>query len=433
MNAEKHVIGALLNEPKYLGQVMGIIQAEDFSNSDHKIVFQAIIDLDNKADIVTVSEAIETLGCGLDISDLGDYTFECVDPSNVSAYAGLVKEASLKRKIHSIAYVIQDGIEQKRDSSELLNDIGKAISAVGAEKVGETQGSLGNALKELLDDIQQRMDGSSMAYSTGITELDKFIQFEPGGLYLVGGQSGMGKTTIVQRFMEAQFSEGTPIFFASLEMPKKEVAKRFLQSYSKLDSNLFREPAKFIAHNDNSSKITAGFNALKDKPIQIDDQPQLSLTDIKVRCRNWMMQQERYTEGKRGMLVIDYIQIMDYDRKAEVSELARITAGLKAFAKEMKIPVIGLVQLNRNNLNRGKDDKLPILSDIKGSSAMAADSDGVIFGYRPDYENPDSDQRGLMFLRIGKHRNGPTGDVTAKCDMKYFNISDLNPEYDYQG
>jgi len=214
-------------------------------------------------------------------------------------------------------------------------------------------------------------------------------------------------------------------------MSAAQVAKRFLQSAGSIKSSFFKDPNKTIGDGDVGKRMTAGLIKLKDKNLLIDDEQGLNVNQLKVRARNWLSSQKSYQENGKGMLVVDYIQLLEYDHRASASSLGKISKELRAFGKEMGVPVIILGQLNNDYKTR--QDKRPIPSDIAGSSEIYKDCDGVIFCYRDIVFNPDTLDRDIMEIICGKNRDGAQGTVRTIAEMQYFRVKDIKQEYTYQG
>ncbi|MBL4874817.1 MAG: hypothetical protein JKY41_15915 [Rhodobacteraceae bacterium] len=270
------------------------------------------------------------------------------------------------------------------------------------------------------------MEGEGEVYRTGFDELDEYMPFAGGALYLLGGLSGGGKSTLLQSFLETQVFGGVPCYFNSAEMSAESVAKRFLQSAGSIRSNFFNEPSKHMSSQIGES-MTAGLIKLKDRNLMIDDEQGLTVEQLKVRARNWITSQSSYIENGKAVLAVDYAQLLSYDHRNSASSLGIITKELRALSKELNIVVILLVQLNNDYKTR--QDKRPIPSDIAGSSEMLKDCDGLIFCYRDVLFNPDTLDKDIIELIIGKNRNGAQGTVRALCELEYFRISDIKNKY----
>lgn len=426
-NPECQVLGALLCEPSYIFQIQESLSEDDFSSNKHKAIFKAVIGLGDNADAFTVGEELESVeSYGADIVYLSEMADACLTPSNVMAYAQSVLESSRQRKINLIGHMIAGMQADKEKSEVILDKLGEALNLIGTTDIRSTQTTLNDGLKLVVDSVSARMDGEDEVYSTGFDELDEYMPFAGGSLYLLGGLSGGGKSTLLQSFLETQIFEGIPCYFNSAEMSAESVAKRFLQSAGSIRSNFFNEPSKHMTTQVGQS-MTAGLLKLKDKNLLIDDQQGLTVEQLKVRARNWVTSQSSYIENGKAVLAVDYAQLLSYDHRNSSSSLGVITKELRALAKELGIVVILLVQLNNDYKTR--QDKRPIPSDIAGSSEMLKDSDGVIFCYRDVLFNPDTLDKEIIELIIGKNRNGAPGTVRALCELEYFRISDIKNKY----
>ena len=424
-NPECQVLGALLYEPSYIFQIQEILNTKDFKSTHHQNIFNAIIEQGDTTDVLTISERLGSIDDH--ISYMTDLVDCCVTPKSIMEYAKLVIEFGRKREIRAIGQLIMQSIENNDKSELTLDAIGEALNLIGTTDIRNTQTTLNEALKEVVEQVQERIEGRNEIYKTGFKEMDDYMPFEAGGLYFLGALSGMGKTTLLQSFIETQIFNEIPVYFNSAEMSASQVAKRFLQSASSIESKFFKDPNKTIGNGEISSKLQAGLIKLKDKKLMIDDEQGLNSSKLKVRARNWISSQESYQENGKAMLVVDYIQLMDYDHRASSTSLGAITKDLRAFAKEMSIPVIVLGQMNNDYKTR--TDKRPIASDIAGSSEIYKDSDGVIFCYRDEVFNEDTTAKGMMEIIMGKNRDGMLGTVMARSEMKYFRVSERTHNY----
>ena len=428
-NPECQVLGALLCEPSYSFQVQEALSEEDFLSKRHQLIYKAILTLGEKTDAFTVADELGDVDENIVyLSELADC---CLVPKSVMAYAQSVIESSRKRKIRLIGQMILESLENNEKSAVTLDRLGEALNLIGTTDIRNTQTTLNDALKQVVDQVQERMDGVGEVYKTGFAELDEYMPFEGGALYLLGGLSGMGKTTLLQSFMETQIFNDIPVYFNSAEMPAAQVAKRFLQSAGSIKSGFFKDPNKTIGDDDVGARLTAGLKLLKDKNLLIDDEQGLTVEQLKVRARNWITSQKTYQENGKGVLAVDYVQLLDYDHRNPSPSLGKISKELRALGKELGIPVLLLVQLNNDYKTRG--DKRPIPTDIAGSSELYKDSDGVIFCYRDIVFNPDTLDKDIMEIICGKNRDGAQGTVRTMAEMQYFRVKDIKQQYDFQG
>ena len=423
--AERQVIGALLDSPEMIVKVQSILSDDDFLTAPAKIIFQAVKKLGMEADIFTVSDKT-----GVDVGKLSEISFDCVSPTNAPAYAKELKKESNKVKLIQLANDIHTAIKQGSELKDIVGDASARLSDLNRSHGRKTQFILGSAVKNLLDDVDERANGKGMVYDSGIAELNEKMPFEGGKLYLLGGQSGMGKTTVAQKFIETQAKTNVPAFFSSIEMKATELAKRMIQSAGSVPGKMFKRPDKEMGNY--TSELAAGVTAIINHNVMIDEDSSVGVQDIILRARAWFNQQEVYREEQRGCLVVDYVQLMNYDRSREVQELALITKALKGFAKEMNIPIIALVQLNRDYLKRPASERRPIVKDIKGSGGMEADSDGIILCHREEVYDEDTPDKGIMELIIGKSRDGETGTIRALGEMAFFRVKDIKTEFTSQ-
>jgi replicative DNA helicase len=424
--SEIQVLGAILSDPMQIEKAQSILSKDDFQTANGQLIFEAVKKLGSEADVFTVSELTK-----IDLDILSDFSMQCLNPDNCKAYSKALKQESTNIKLINLANSISEAVKQGCEPVSVITDTSARLSELSRLGGRKTQFMLGEAIKHLLNDMDERSEGRGMVYDTGITELNEKMPFEAGKLYLLGGQSGMGKTTVVQKFIETQAKAGIPTFFASLEMQSTELAKRMIQSAGSVAGRLFKRPDKYLEKHH--SELAAGVSAIKDYSVLIDEDGNVGVQDVILRSRAWLNQQEKYQSEQRGVLVVDYVQLMNYDRGREVQELALITKALKGFAKEMNIPVIALVQLNRDYLKRPVSERRPIVKDIKGSGGMEADSDGIILCHREEYYDEDTPDKGILELIIGKSRDGETGTIRTHAEMHYFRIKDPSYEYNYQG
>lgn len=439
LEAEQSVLGGLLLDNDAWEKVSDKIVAEDFFRKDHRLIFRALKYLAENGrpmDVVTLYEFLEQEGEADEIGGLAyvaDLAKNTPSASNIAAYADIVRERAVLRGMISVSNEIADAayFPKGRRTDELL-DLAEAKVFKIAEQRESNDGGLQIAasfLDETLDRIQFAVDskGGLTGLSSGFSDLDKKTNgFQKSDLIIVAGRPAMGKTTFAMNIAEhASIHSGKPILVFSMEMPANQLLMRSFASIGGIDATRLRTGALDDRDWDN---LSVASNILKNNcKMYIDDSAGLSPSELRSRARRIVRE-----HGDVGLVVIDYLQLMvvpgmSDNRTAEISEISR---SLKALAKELDVPVIALSQLNRSLEQRA--DRRPVMSDLRESGAIEQDADIIMFVYRDEVYNPESEDKGTAEVIIGKQRNGPIG--TARLAFqghfnRFANLASYNEEY----
>ena len=435
VEAEQSIIGGFMLDNQAWEKVADRLCEADFYRMEHRILYRAILSLARKNqpfDVVTVLDALKSANT-LDDAGGETYLFELANntPSvaNISAYADIVREKSVQRQLISVAGDIADSAYHPGDRllSELLDFAETRVFAI-AEQTAQEGGP--QAIKSILVRTVEKIDSlyhsgeSVTGLPTGLTDLDQLTTgLQPADLIIVAGRPSMGKTTLAMNMAEhVAIKSSQPVLVFSMEMPADALAMRMMSSLGRLDQHRLRTGKL----NDNDwPRITSAVHMLSEAPLFIDDTPALSPTELRARARRLVKEQ-----GSLGLIVVDYLQLMRVtgskvdNRTAEISEISR---SLKALAKELRVPVIALSQLNRSLEQR--QDKRPMMSDLRESGAIEQDADLICFIYRDELYNEDSPDKGCAEIIVAKQRNGPIGRVKVAFLGQYTRFEDLA----YQG
>jgi replicative DNA helicase len=396
-------------------QVADRLHSEDFYRHEHRLIFQVMSRLlaQNKPiDVLTVSDVLREMH---ELEQVGGdvYLFELANntPSaaNITAYADIVRERSVLRKLISAAGDIADNAfnPQGRSIVELLDVAEQKVFSISE------QGARGSGPVNVKDYLAKTMDridtlfhsGSSITgVPTGYYEFDNMTSgLQPSDLVIIAGRPSMGKTTFAMNIAEhVALKSKLPVLLFSMEMPGEAIVMRLLSSLCRIDQLKIRTGK--LADED-WPRISSTVSMLSDAPLYIDDTPGLSPAEMRARARRLAKE-----HGQLGMVMVDYLQLMQVpgqneNRTAEISEISR---SLKGLAKELKVPVVALSQLNRGLEQRA--DKRPIMSDLRESGAIEQDADLIAFIYRDEVYNPNSLDKGTAEIIISKQRNGPIGN-----------------------
>ncbi len=428
VEAEQSVIGSMLIDKEVIPVVMEVLKPEDFYRPDHKEIYDVIIELFDKAqpiDLITVSERLKLHGKlelvgGLEY--LTNIATEVPTTANVKHYAKIVEEKALLRKLIKASSDIVDlGFNASEEVSFILDkaeqnifDILQKRSSQGFVPIKDVLVDTFNKLEELYNN-----KGHITGIPTGFVDLDyKTSGLHNSDLVLIAARPAMGKTAFALNLAQnAAIHSGVPVALFSLEMSKEQLVNRMLCSEAMVDSN--RMKTGQLEDND-WQKVARALGPLSEAPIYIDDTPGISITEIRAKCRRLKL------EHNLGLVVIDYLQLMQgsksksENRQQEISEISR---SLKILAKEINVPVICLSQLSRAAETR--TDHRPILSDLRESGAIEQDADIVMFLYRDDYYNPDTEKKNIAEVILAKHRSGSTGTVELVWLGQYTKFANL--------
>ncbi len=428
IEAEQSVIGSMLIDKEVIPVVMEVLKPEDFYRPDHKEIYDVIIELFDKAqpiDLITVSERLRLHGKLELVGGLEYLTNIATDvptTANVKHYAKIVEEKSLLRKLIKASSDIVDlGFNASEEVSFILDkaeqnifDILQKRSSQGFVPIKDVLVDTFNKLEELYNN-----KGHITGIPTGFVDLDfKTSGMHNSDLVLIAARPAMGKTAFALNLAQnAAVHSGVPVALFSLEMSKEQLVNRMLCSEAMVDSNKMKTGQ--LEDND-WQKVAKALGPLSEAPIFIDDTPGISITEIRAKCRRMKL------EHNLGLVVIDYLQLMSgsksrsENRQQEISEISR---SLKILAKEINIPVICLSQLSRAAETR--TDHRPILSDLRESGAIEQDADIVMFLYRDDYYNPDTEKKNIAEVILAKHRSGSTGTVELVWLGQYTKFANL--------
>ncbi|MBU3658198.1 MAG: replicative DNA helicase, partial [Rhodocyclaceae bacterium] len=417
IEAEQSVLGGLLLDNEALDRVTDLISESDFYRSEHKLIFQQmsrLLERGKPADVITVSEAIEQAGLSDEtggLAYLGELAANTPSAANIRRYAEIVRErAVLRHLVVAGDEIATDALNPLgRDAKELLDTAEQKVFAI-AEMGAKTQqgfvhiNPLLTQVVERIQELHDRDDPSEITgVPTGFADLDRMTSgLQPGDLIIIAGRPSMGKTAMALNIAEyVAVDVGLPVAVFSMEMGGTQLAMRLLASIGRLDSHRVRTGR---LTDDEWSRLTYALGKLHEAPMHIDETGGMNPTDLRGRARRLKRQ-----VGKLGLIVIDYIQLMGTTRQGEnrATEVSEISRSLKALARELEVPIIALSQLSRKVEER--TDKRPMMSDLRESGAIEQDADVILMMYREEYYKPDTPDKGMAEVIIGKQRNGPTG------------------------
>lgn len=425
--AEQSVLGAVMQDKDILIDIQEILSPNDFYKEMHKEIYEAILSLyieRSPIDLITIENKLEQRGS---IEQIGGIEYlvniQDITPTaqNAKHYANIVLEMSKRRKlIKSGNEVKENALDMSQEIEAVIETAEKSILDVNQRKK-TTIFTLGEIMQGNLDKLEERCKnkGQIQGLQTGFNILDfKLGGLQNGNLYIVAARPAMGKTAFVDNITTyTSIAKNVPTVLFSLEMTKEQITDRKISSYGTIDNTRI---TRGMLDDDDWIRVSRIMGRMADSPMIIDDTPSLSPNDILARCRRI---KTKY--GKLGLIAIDYLQLMQTARKTEnrVQEISEISRSLKLLAKEINCPVICLSQLSR--ACEARDDKRPRLSDLRESGAIEQDADVVMFLYRDDYYNPETEKKGIAEVIVSKHRNGATGTVELIWQGEYTRFKDI--------
>jgi replicative DNA helicase len=434
IEAEQSVLGGLMLAAEAFDRVADRLNEADFYRRDHRLIWRAIGELSDKGmpcDAVTLGEWFEANNLA-ELIGGSSYLIELANttPSaaNIVAYADIVREKSVLRQlIDAGTEITEDGYRPDgRSTQEVLENAEQRvfkIAEVGARGRKDSV-SMRDAVKEAFRILHQRYEnrGQLTGLATGFADLDEMTAgLQPSDLVIIAARPSMGKTALAVNIAEHAAIRGKKaVAIFSMEMSSSQLAFRLISSIGRIHQQHLRTGD--LAEED-WPRVTSAITMLSEAKIFIDDTPALSPVELRSRARR--LQREH---GGLGLIVIDYLQLMAVPGSKEnrATEISEISRGLKALAKELDVPVIALSQLNRSLEQR--TDKRPVMADLRESGAIEQDADVIMFIYRDEYYNPESPDKGLAEIIIGKQRNGPTGVAKLTFLGHYTKFENFAPE-----
>lgn len=433
LEAEQAVLGAIILEGESIIKAIEIISPEDFYSERHRKIYQAMLELFDKnepIDLITLSEHLKDKG---EIDEIGGVSYlsnlATVVPTsaNIRYHAKLIREKALLRSlIRACTEIVTKVYEEPEDAEEMIDYAERLIFEISEKRTNTNFYPMKDVVKQTFRIIENMYEKKSVVtgISSGFTDLDALTSgFQPGDLIIIGGRPGMGKTAFSLNIAQHVGVEiGEPVAFFSLEMSKEQVAMRLLSSMAMVNSSALRKG--FISKKD-WQRITDAAVKLSEAPIYIDDSSQMSVLEIRAKARRLKME-----KGRLGLIIIDYLQLMRSRNNYEVreQEIAEISRSLKAMAKELKVPVIALSQLNRSV--EKNSDKRPTLANLRESGAIEQDADVIIFLYRDEvYNKKNPANKGKAEVIVAKQRNGPTDVIYLTFLSDYMRFLDYTDKY----
>lgn len=421
LEAEQSVIGSMIMDREAIAIALETVDQHDFYHPDLKVIFEAIVRLYNKNQLVDFVTLIDALKKDDQLERIGGMEYlsklamSVPTSAYVKNYAHIVKEKSiLRRLIKTSQDIINDSYEGKEELENILNNAEEKIFNIMQNRKTEEFTDIKDLINPTLNLIvsAHNSTGAITGISSGFIDLDtKTAGLQPADLILIAARPSMGKTAFalnVAQHAAVKGKKATAIF--SLEMSKEQLVNRMLCSEAMVDAQKVRTGS---LEDEEWSNLLNGAAILNESPIYIDDTPGITVGDMKAKCRKLKL------EKGLDLIMIDYLQLMSGNgngdnRQQEISEISR---SLKALAREMHAPVIALSQLSR--ACEARADHRPMLSDLRESGAIEQDADVVMFLYRDEYYNKDSEKKGMAELIIAKQRNGPTGTVELNWFGQY--------------
>ncbi len=433
IEAEQAVLGSMLTDKDAVISAIEVLKEEDFYRADNRAIYEAVINLYNRAepiDIITVKAELESLGKFEKVGGL-EYLVSLPDKvpttANAMKYIKIVEEKStLRNLIKTANEIIELGYDPTEDVEDIMEGAEKKIFNIMQNNDKKGYSPIKDVLVESFTQLEELYNRKQhiTGVPSGFVELDyKTAGFHGSDLVLIAARPAMGKSAFALNIVtNAAVRSNVPVAIFSLEMSKEQMVNRILCSEAMVDSNKVRTGK---LEEDDWTKLAGSIGPLSDAEIYIDDTPGISVMEIRAKCRKLKL------EKNIGMVVIDYLQLIQGSNKRNGSreqEISEISRSLKILAKELNIPVIALSQLSRAVEQR--PDHRPMLSDLRESGAIEQDADIVLFLYRDDYYNKDSEKKDIAEVIIAKHRGGSLGTVELLWLGSYTKFVNLEKRFD---
>lgn len=413
IDAEQAVLGALFLEPEAFYRVADIIRPGDFYQHGHRLIYEAAVRLQEDGepvDLVTVTDrlrregALEKVGGAAYVASLVEMV---PTAANIEHYARIIEEKSLLRTLIFVAARISEmGYDEREAADRLVDQAEQMIMELGARRTPGSFVPLKDILAHALERIERTYHnkGRIAGLPTGFADLDRLCSgLQPTDLIILAARPSVGKTALALNIAyEVAARQGLPVALFSLEMGKEQLVNRLLCAEGRVDQNRLRTGN---LRDEDWERLAGAAAQAESVPLFIDDTGGASLRDIRARAKRF--------QAERGLalVVIDYVQLIEPNKRAEnrQQEIAQISRGLKELAKELDVPVLALSQLSRAVEQR--QDKRPLLSDLRESGSLEQDADVVMFIYREELYNKETDRKAIAEIIVAKQRNGPTGRV----------------------
>ena len=426
VEAEEAILGGILLDPEALGRVMEVMIPEAFYTNAHKTIYRAALDLNSKGrptDLMTITawlkdhDLLDKVGGQSRLAQLVDRTLSAV---NIDQYAALVMEKYMRRQlIHVGGEIVQLGYDANTPLENTLDQAEQKLFAITQDRPQQGLSSTADILIDTFSDIEQRSLGMVLpGVPCGFYDLDAMTQgFQRSDLIIAAGRPSMGKTSFVLNIARnIAAGQKLPVAVFSLEMSKQQLVYRLLSGEVAMETSRLRTGR--IAQHE-WEMLGQAISSLSQVPIFIDDTPNISVVEMRSKARRLQAEQG----GALGLILIDYLQLMEGSSDNRVQELSKITRSLKGLARELNVPIIALSQLSRGVESR--TNKRPMMSDLRESGSIEQDADLIMMLYREEYYDPDTPDRGIAEVIITKHRNGPTGTVKLLFEPQFTRFRNL--------
>ena len=428
LEAEQSVIGSMIMDKDAIVAASELLISEDFYHKQYGILFDAMVELFNAGqpvDLVTLQNKLKEKDVPPEISSLeyvGDLVTAVPTSANVKYYANIVKEKSVLRNLIKVTEHIENECYAGKESVEdILADTEKSVFGLLQNRSGGDYVPIKQVVINALDKIEQasKMSGNVTGIATGFVDLDyRTSGLQPSDLILIAARPSMGKTAFVLNIAQyVAFRSYLTTAIFSLEMSKEQLVNRLFSLESRVDAQTLRNGNLSDAEWE---KLIEGAGVVGRSHLIIDDTPGISISELRSKCRKYKLAHDL------KLVIIDYLQLMSGSGKSTDSrqqEISDISRSLKALARELNVPVIALSQLSRAVEQR--PDKRPMMSDLRESGAIEQDADVIMFIYRDDYYNKDTDRKNISEIIIAKQRNGPIGTVELVWLPQYTKFANM--------
>jgi replicative DNA helicase len=426
VEAEQSVIGALLLDNSSVDKISGLLHPGDFYSGDHRLLYASIfamLEQGKPVDLLTLTETLESAG---KLESAGGLAYiagiiqNTPSAANILRYAEIVYEKSIERGLLAAANKIIETVADHGTTQGKIERAQAAVMEVGERRKANEAVPINSVLTEVINGIDERFhsDGSISGLASGFNDLDEMTSgFQPGDLIIVAGRPSMGKTSFAMNIAEhVAMKDGKIVAVFSLEMPRAQLVNRLLSCIGKIPFQRIRT-GKLI--NDDWTRLTDTVGKIQSgEKIIIDDTSSIGVMEMRSSLRRIKRQYGL------DLIIVDYLQLMNGLGENRTQEISGITRGLKSIAKDFNVPMLALSQLSRDVEKRS--DKRPVMSDLRESGSIEQDADTIMFIYREEQYDPDTQDKGIAEVLIRKQRNGPTGEVRLAFLGEYTRFENLS-------